>query len=120
MRSTVGTSASVMNQLSFDATVFALVHAAERSSENFNVAVVSLRSSQLRITPRAELVSCGCPASPCAATSSGWIAISNGCSGAAFGGGSARRHETANAATHSNTATNDRFMPPILGDLCAL
>src|SRR5688572_24641606 len=59
LRITVGTSASVTNQPPLDAIVFAAVHELPVSSENFNVAVVSVCSSQLRTTPRSDAVSCG-------------------------------------------------------------
>ena len=64
MRMTVGVSASLTNQRSFDAMVFASDHVPDRSSENFKVADASCRSSQLRSTPRPEDVSWACPDSP--------------------------------------------------------
>ena len=113
MRITVGTSASLMNQLRLDATVFAADQASPARSANLSVAVVSFCSSQLSTAPRSDVVSCGCAEVPCAGTASGCSVMANG-AGAGFADEaafcSAWRHDAAEAATRQRTSVRMRVI----------
>ena len=111
LRITVGTSASVTNQALLEATVFAAVHAPFVSSENFNVVEASACSSQLRMTPRSDRVSCGCPESPCAGTWTDSTAKGNADSVEGAGDGLLERHAVAGMMAASTSTARTDFIP---------
>ena len=97
---TDGTSAQFTNQSVPDATVRAGVHAPPVRSENLRVAVVPLRSIQLRRTPRADTDSRGCALPGGAGDAIGSMTAHSGCAARDdVGGGDAVSATTDTART---------------------
>src|SRR5690242_7838741 len=71
MRITLGTSASLRNQSFPETTVLGSDQVVPVRSANFSVASASCCSTQLKIVPRVEVVSCGSEASAGAGSGSG-------------------------------------------------